>query len=185
MQAPQPLMADTAVDHSSKSSLSTPGLLIDDVHAQLGRQGGVFLIFHQVQRPIVDVVHAHDGGGGLGGVHRLGRQNGRGVGLDQFHHRADADGVGRGQEAAPLLLVVQHGLIGERGQVQRDVLAIGRDQIAQGVDGHFGSFQEAAIARDAVACCLSRKWREGALKPRDDSAPSALEQSEGRQRPKN
>src|SRR5690606_37714169 len=66
-----------------------------------------------------------------------------------------------------------HRLIGERGQVQRDVLAIGRDQIAKGVDGHFGSFQEAAIARDAVACCLSRKWREG-----------PLEESAGRSRSK-
>src|SRR5690606_37124916 len=37
MQAPQPLMADTAVDHSSKSSLSTPGLPMTFMRSLAGR----------------------------------------------------------------------------------------------------------------------------------------------------
>ncbi len=37
MQAPQPLMADTAVDHSSKSSFSTPGLAMTFIRSLAGR----------------------------------------------------------------------------------------------------------------------------------------------------
>src|SRR5690606_10456314 len=48
----------------------------------------------------------------------------------------DADGVGRGQEGAPLLLVVQNRLGSERPEVQGDVLGVGGDLLTQGVDGH-------------------------------------------------
>jgi hypothetical protein len=44
-----------------------------DVHAQLGRHGWV-VAADQVGEAVIDVVHAHDRGRGLGGGQRLGRQ---------------------------------------------------------------------------------------------------------------
>ena len=79
----------------------------DDVHAQLGGKRRVLAVLHQVERAVVDVVHAHDGGGRLGGGQRLGRQRAavlQAPGSQSpcpLHRRS-------GDETAPLLLLAQH-----------------------------------------------------------------------------
>jgi hypothetical protein len=76
---PQPLRSSPSCRDGRRPQLEVDlvdARIGDDVHPQPRRQGAVLLVLHQVQGAVVDVVHAHDGGGGLGRVHRLGREAG-------------------------------------------------------------------------------------------------------------
>lgn len=98
-------------------------------HAQAGGHGGVAFFFHQVAEPVVHRVHAHDGGGGLGVIHKvLVEARSEGIGQDGFAQFGVVDEVGGGQGNAPDLI---------RGEVFRpeDSLEV-QPQILCGI-GHF------------------------------------------------
>ncbi len=94
-----------------------------------------------MQGAVIDIVHGHDRRRRLG---RRGRffaeTGGLGCRADLGQGVRFAHGIGAGQEGAPLLLVIEQGFADQRGQVEAQVLGIGRQQVAQGVDRHGVSF---------------------------------------------
>src|SRR6266853_1878682 len=105
----------------------------DDVHAQARRKLRVLRILHQVQEAVVDVVHGHDGGGGVRRAHVRGVQMSRGEGLKSQAEGGVARGGSRGERHRPDLPLRQAGSTRGReyrAEVQLQIARVARQRLA-------------------------------------------------------
>src|SRR6056297_452132 len=112
----------------------------DDGHAQSGRQFAVFIAARQVDEAVLDVIHAHDGRGGLGRLEVVGVQHLARLRLDHADKRLVAAGDGRGQCGAPDLRRVQMlVLVGVEhvAEIDLEILGIVGQMLLEIVDVHF------------------------------------------------
>ena len=131
--------------------------LADHVHAQPRRRGLVVRRRRQMGEAVIDVVHRHDGGRGLGGVKRLGRKLRRKACHHRFGGRRIARGQRAGDEGAGALLLGEHRLGRQGREVQLQVLGIVGQRVFQGFDAHgfvlsWSRREPAPLGRGAGEC---------------------------------
>ena len=107
-----------------------------DVHAQAGGHGAVLFIGAEVMEAVVDVVHAHDGRGALGGGDDFGRDVGGGFGLHGGQQLRAARSIGGGDERTPLLIAGQLGGIDQRRPVEAEVFGVVGQAFQHCFEGH-------------------------------------------------
>ena len=101
----------------------------DHLHAQARRHGGVLFVAAEVAEAVEDVVHPHDGRGGLGGEHRLFVEMRGGFRQEALEELRIARGDGAGNHGAPGLLLGQFGLPGDAAEVELQILGVLRHMI--------------------------------------------------------
>ncbi len=107
-----------------------------NIHAQAGGESGILRIFSQVLEAVIDIVHAHDGGGALGRFQSLRRQvrsRFRERGLNDLRVAGRDSGCGHG---APDLLFVQFLLLQQRREVQLQIFGVGGHGVEKFIESH-------------------------------------------------
>jgi hypothetical protein len=85
---------------------------------------------------VVDVVHAHDGRGSLGGRDDFGRDVSGGFGLHRGQQLRAARSIGGGDERTPLLSAGQLGGIDQGRPVEAEVLGVVRQAFKHCFQAH-------------------------------------------------